>query len=117
MLVESEATKRYFNGSSGAKGMGMQGFGRTDWDGIGMRTQDVFDGARFGFIIEWCRAAVGIDIANLLRRHLRFLQGETHRLCRWCTLRMWCRHVVGIIGESIAADFTKNRCPTTHGVL
>ena len=82
-----------------------------------MRTQDLFDGARFGFIIERCRAAVGVDIANLLRRHLGFLQGETHRLGCWFTSRMRCRHVVRIIGESIAADFTKDSCSTTHGVL
>src|SRR5215510_1772549 len=117
MLLEREATNRYLNDTSGPKGMGMQGFGRTDWDGIGTLTKDVFDGTCFSFIIEWCGAAMGIDIANRLRRHLRFLQGELHRLGCWCTLRMWCYHVVGVIGEAIAADFTHDRGPTMHSVL
>src|SRR5713101_2159030 len=117
MMLESQATDRHLNGSGGAKGMGMQGFGRTHWDGIGMLAKDLFDGARFGFIIEWRGTPVRIDIANLLRCYLRFLQGEPHRPCCWCTLRMRGSHMVGIIGESIAEDFTKNRGPATHSVL
>src|SRR5262245_38626094 len=117
MMLKSQATDRHLNSSSSAKGMSMQGFRRTHGDSVGMLTKDLFDGARFNFIIERCRAAVSVNIANLLRSHLCFLQGELHGPCCWVALRMWGSHVVGIVGESVAEDFAKNRGAALHSVL
>src|SRR5882672_682773 len=100
MMLKDQATERHLNGSSRAKGMGMQGFRRTHWDSIGLLTKDLFDGTCFGFIIERCRTPVRVDIPNRLRGHLRFLQRELHGASCRVTLRMRGSHMVGIIGES-----------------
>src|SRR5215510_1323620 len=117
MMLQSQATNRYLNGASSAKGMGVQGLRRTHRDSVSTLAKDLFDGARFNFIIERCRAPVSVNISNLLRSHLGFLQGELHGPCCRVTLRMRGYHVVGIIGESIAEDFAKNHGAALHCVL
>src|SRR4030095_4959673 len=117
MMLKSQETDRHLDGSSSAKGMGVQGFRRTHGDSLGTLAKDLFDGARFNFIIERCRAPVSVNISNILRRHLGFLQGELHGLCCRSALRMWSRHVVGIVGEPIAEDFAKNHGTALHSVL
>src|SRR5215468_6714530 len=117
MMLQSQATDRYLNGSGSAKSVGMQSFRRTHGDSVGTLAKDLFDGACFNFIIERCRAPVSVNIANLLRSHLGFLQGELHGPCCRVTLRMRGYHVVGIIGESIAEDFAKNHGAALHCVL
>src|SRR5215468_10827040 len=117
MMLKGQATNRHLDGSSSAKGVGVQGFCRTHGDSVGTLAKDLFDGACFNFIIERCRAPVRVNIANLLRSHLCFLQSELHGPGCWLALRMWGRHVVGIIGESKAEDFTKNHGAALHSVL
>src|SRR5215831_18061934 len=104
MMLKGQATNRHLDGSGSAKSMGVQGFCRTHWDSVGTLAKNLFDGACFNFIIERCRAPVSVNISNVLRSHLGFLQGQLHGLCCWSALRMWSRHVMGIIGESIAKD-------------
>ena len=60
---------------------------------------------------------MSVNVANVLRSHLGFLQGELHGPCCRLTLRMRGRHVVGIIGESIAKNFAKNHGATLYSVL
>src|SRR6266567_5171170 len=117
MMLQSQTTNRHLDGSSSTKGMGMQGFRRTHGDSVGTLAKDLFDGARFNFIIERCRAPVSVNISNVPRRHLGFLQGELHGPCCRLTLRMRGCHVVGIIGESIAENFAKNHGATLYSVL
>src|SRR5919197_4307905 len=117
MMLKSQATNRHLDGSSSAKSMGVQGFRRTHGDNVGPLAKDLFDGTRFNFIIQRCRASMSINIPNVLRSYLGFLQGKLHGSCCWVALRMRGRHVVGIIGESIAENFTKNHGATLHSVL
>src|SRR5262245_8761950 len=117
MMLEDQATERHLNGSGSAEGMGMQGFRRTHWDSIGLLTEDLFEGPCFSFIIERCRAAMGVDIPNRLRGYLCFLKRELHGASRRVALRMRGSHMVRIIGESIAEDFPKNCGAAPQGVL
>src|SRR5215471_21389290 len=117
MMVQSQATDSRLNGASSAKGMTMHGFGRTDGNSVSLFSKDLFDSERFRFIIERRRTAMGVNISNLLRRYLCFLQSELHRSCGWLALWMRSSHMVGIIGEAIAKDFTENRRPALYSVL
>src|SRR5712691_5022431 len=117
MVVQSQTTDSRLNGAGGAKGVPMHGLGRTDGNSVRLFPKDLFDSERFRFIIERRRTAMGVNIANLLRRYLGFLQSEPHRPCGWLALRMRGSHVVGVIGQAIAEDFTANRRAALDSVL
>src|SRR2546427_4262746 len=117
MMVQSQAKDRRLNGAGSAKGMTMHGLGRTDGNSVRLFPKDPFDGECFRFIIERRRTAMSINIPNLLRRYLGFLQSELHRPCGWLALRMRGSHMVGVIGQAIAEDFTENRRAALYSVL
>src|SRR5437867_4320615 len=117
MVVQSQTTDSRLNGAGGTKGVPMHGLGRTDGNSVRLFPKDSFDSERFRFIIERRRTAMGVNIPNLLRRYLGFQQSELHRPCSWLTLRMRSSHMVSVVGEAIAEDFTANRRPAMYSVL
>src|SRR5574341_235902 len=117
MMLERQRTNRHLNRAGGAKGVTMHRLGRTDGNRVRLSPEDLFDSERFRVIIERRGTAMGVNIADLLRHDLGFLQSQMHRPCGWLASRMWGSHVVSVIGEAIAEDFTDNSGAAIYSVL
>src|SRR5262245_50562563 len=116
-MVQRQRANGSLYRASCPKGMGKQWLHRTYRNRIGVFAEHPFDGERFGFVIEWRRTPMGVNIANHGWGDTCLMQRQAHRTCGWFAMGMRGSHVMSVIRQTIAKNFPQNGCPAGTGML
>src|SRR5215212_9841099 len=95
-----QGADRRLNGSTGPQRVAVITLCPAEREPICVLAEDLLDRGGLGWVIERGRRSVGVDVTHLVRRHSCFGQCVAHRSGGLLSIGPWCRHMVGIVGET-----------------
>ena len=104
IIRERETANCGFNRAGCAQRVGVEWFGRADWNPTSVFAEDAFDRQRFRFVAERRTGGMGIYVINAIRAKLRIRQSVLDTACSARTVRTGREHVVGVVVASVAED-------------
>src|SRR5205085_3448026 len=84
---------------------------------VGAVTEHLFDRQRLGRVVERGRAAVSVDVIDLVSGDLGILEREPHRARRLRSVRARRRHVIGVVRHAVPEHFGVDRRTAGFGAL
>src|ERR1700678_1683663 len=114
-VMQREHSGDGFERASGAEGVAVHRFGRTDADFISVRAEDFADGAAFHRIIAGSASAVGVDVAYRFESDPAFLERSAHGPRG--TLHGGLGEVMRVGRHAKAANLGADLCATRLGYI
>ena len=79
LTLHRQRANRRLDRARRAEGVPVVALGTAHRSSVGAIAQHLLDGHRLGGVVERRRAAVGVDVPDLVGRNVRVLQREPHR--------------------------------------
>ena len=108
VIANSEATGGNLGGATSALQVAKGRFSGTDWQLVGVVTENFFDNDGFGFIAKRSGGAVGVEIIHLVGPNTGMSERELHGAGALFASGIGVAHVMGIAGAGPADHFSVN---------